>query len=121
MNIALKAILTTTLAYLLGTSVVLSSVHAKDLASHQTDLGKVPAGAVKIHTDDVSAKVVSELHNHVDKTVFKAFTKSTADQVTLATGREQRDARSRYQRSSATILMELSLITRLVFARALGF
>lgn len=118
MSTAFKTTTITILAYLLGSSVVLSSVHAKDLASHGSDLGKAPASALKIHADDISAKAIGELHIHVDKTVFKAFAKSSADQVALASGREQRQTRSRYQRSVATILMECSLITKIVFARA---
>lgn len=120
MSNTLKTLLISTLAYLITSSVILSSVHAKDLASQHSDKGKVPTSASKVSTD-LSAKAISELHNHVDKTVFKAFAKSTSDQASLASGREQRMDRSRYQRTMGTRLMEASLIIRLVFARAFSF
>lgn len=117
MSTTIKTLLISTLVYLMGSSVILSSVHAKDLASHHTDAHKALTTSSKVSTD-LSAKAVGELHNHIDKTVFKAFAKSSSDQATVATRREEKQDGARAQNGIGTLMIEFSLITRILFARA---
>ncbi|HET8689928.1 MAG TPA: hypothetical protein VFL81_00630 [Candidatus Saccharimonadales bacterium] len=59
------------LAYCLCLTVMLASVHAKDLVSY----GKLSliGGVAALSLTDVGAKALSNLHNHVDNTSFNHF------------------------------------------------
>lgn len=119
MSTTIQPLFISILAYLIGCSVILSSVHAKDLASHQADFNRA-AATVRVHADDVSAKAIGELHNHVDKASVKAFAKTVGEQTAVGNERYLRSGRARYARSFATRVMEASLMFRLVYARALA-
>lgn len=73
MKSKLKITITTLQSLLLALAVFLSSAHAKDVvrteALRRSDV-------VKIHSDDGTAKVSAELHNHVDKQTLKMFSHS---------------------------------------------
>lgn len=62
----LKQIITT-FCLIVGSTVLLNGVHAKDLFALQ-----VPAVGVQ-HTDDQNAKIVGDLHPHLDKQVGKVM------------------------------------------------
>lgn len=115
----IKQILTSTLALLITFSVILASAHVKDIAAQSTAL-KVKAPVAKLRSDDLVKKVISDLHNHVDKTMFKAFAKVFGDQGTHANERQARTVRTRLSRSFSLALMEAMLMFRLVYARALA-
>ncbi|HET7630503.1 MAG TPA: hypothetical protein VFK03_03965 [Candidatus Saccharimonadales bacterium] len=59
------------LAYCLCMTVMLASVHAKDLVSY-SKLSLI-GGVAALTLTDVGAKALSNLHNHVDNTSFNHF------------------------------------------------
>ncbi len=71
------------LAGLVAFSVLLLSVHAKDLVQYRelANLGRV-------EYRDISEKAAGELHDHVDKQVLKTFAKTFNDNYTTSRGRE---------------------------------
>jgi hypothetical protein len=91
-KMSIRKLFAITLTGCLATSVLLLSVHAKDLAAHadvQTSLDKVE----KVKLKDVSEKATAELHNHVSKQVVKTFDNSSGDQsyTMSARGRDDLD------------------------------
>lgn len=75
------------LAGIIAFSVLLLSVHAKDVFAYRELINQ---GRVEYHTasGDVSEKAASELHDHVDKQVLKTFGKTFSDNITVSRGRE---------------------------------
>lgn len=71
------------LASFIALSVLLLSLHAKDLVRYG-DL----AYARTTEYRDLSEKASGELHDHVDKQVLKAFGKTAGDGFTLSRGRD---------------------------------
>ena len=72
--------LTVLLATLVAFSVVLVSVHAKDVVRYGD-----AAVAQTVKHSDITDKVVKELHDHVDKQVLKNFNKVFSDNVIVTT------------------------------------
>ena len=115
----IKTILLTTLAYFLGCSVLLSSVHAKDIVANTT-IGQAVHASVstKTHMDNISLKAIGDLHNHVDKTALKVFVKTFGDQAVMSRDRELKSLRATVERSFSVIVLEMLLMFRLAFAIA---
>lgn len=64
-------------------SVLLLSVHAKDIVQYR-ELMNVS----RVEYRDISEKATGELHDHVDKQVLKTFAKSFSDSYAISRGRE---------------------------------
>lgn len=111
----IKITLATLLAYLLAFAVVLSCLHAKDLVAYRANALQFAATA-ETRAGDVIAKVLSELHTHVDKTMLKNIAKSVGDQTVLAYDRQLQQLRQRYPRTTSTVLMEALLLFRIAAA-----
>lgn len=75
----------------IAASVLLLSVHAKDLVSYSItsqSLDKVE----KVQLKDVSEKASSDLHNHVSKQIVKTFDTSSGDSIIASSrGRDDLD------------------------------
>ena len=116
-----KIILLSFLAYTVAFSVVLFSVHARDLAASNNGTVSVDTThPVKLRIDDTSAKSVADLHSHVEKTVIKTFEKSTSDQTILIRQRQTSNSVSDTSRPLAVIMMEMLFMFRLTYAFALA-
>ncbi|MBL8160157.1 hypothetical protein JNJ66_06910 [Candidatus Saccharibacteria bacterium] len=63
-----KLIITTLQSTFLLVAVLLNAFHAKDIVKPQLFPAK---DLVKIHADDVMAKSLADLHNHIDKQTVK--------------------------------------------------
>lgn len=111
----IKITLATLLAYLLAFAVVLSCLHAKDLAAYRAATAHVPIVGDS-HATDLVAKAIGELHTHVDKTALKNIAKSFGDQTVLAYDRQLQQLRQRYPRTASTVLMEALLLFRIAAA-----
>ena len=88
-----KTLLTSLISLLMVPAVMLSSVHAKDLATYRAGKVKSPNAAIndlmpKKSADDPMAKSLGELHNHIDKTMVKNLGKSSVDQATMQARRK---------------------------------
>lgn len=117
----IKIIFFSILAYILATAVILSSLHARDLIANSNIAVNIDAGhSVKVHTDDVSAKSIADLHNHVDKTALKSFVKSASDQTILIRQRQTQDSLADVGRPLSVIVMEMIFMFRLTYALALS-
>lgn len=109
------------LAYTLAAAVVLSSLHIRDIAAnHNGATIKLAHRSVKARMDDVSAKAVSELHNHVEKTSVKAFMKSVVDHLQISRSRQTQSLLSEIERPFSVVLMEMLFMFRLAFAFAVA-
>ena len=86
---------------ILALAVVLSGVHAKDLAGLTNDHSHFD---VKAHGDEGRSKVSPELHNHIDKTSFKSLLKAGADTL-QADSRSLRVAKGARKQSSGLSLL----------------
>lgn len=117
----IKIILLSMLVYLLATAVVLSSVHARDLVAHRNDVQSFDvARTTKTHVDDVSAKAIADLHNHVDKAGLKTFNKLATDQIVLVRHRQTQAEHQDTSRPLSVVIMEALLMFRLTYAFALA-
>ena len=87
-NIPVKERITFAFACIIAMAVVLLSLHAKDLVKYSRI---VETPDLKYH--DISAKAVSELHDHVEKKVVKSFASSINDgQLAISRNRDDVDA-----------------------------
>lgn len=102
------------LSALLASLVVLSCLHAKDIAGYQVTIAHVQASESR--AGDIVAKVISDLHTHVDKASLKNIAKSVGDQAALAYDRHIRSYKERYGRSVAVALLEAMLLFRIALA-----
>lgn len=75
----IKSYLVVGLASFIAFSVLLVSVHSKDLAKYN-DIGYAKSTTYT----DLSEKAVKELHDHVDKQVLKSFSKVFNDSSVVA-------------------------------------
>lgn len=71
-------------ASVMAFSVLLLSVHAKDLVQYRE-----PLNMTRVEYHDISDKASGDLHDHVDKQVLKTFAKSFGDNYTMSRGREE--------------------------------
>ncbi len=116
--ITLARRLTATLSSLLVVAVFLTATHAKDvLMSSALGILSSDTPAVRTH-DDISAKALSDLHSHVDKTMVKdpGMNKSFGDNAALAARRE-RDETEEEQPLSLKMI-EMMLMVKLAYAYA---
>lgn len=88
-------------------SVLLSSVHAKDIAK------SAPLGQ---DLSSVHAKALGELHNHTDKTVVKVFAKAVSDNAIVARERELRTEVVRIERGLVEQLADFLMFWRVAFS-----
>lgn len=120
MNIA-KTFIISTFSSLIAMAVVLSGAHAKDVVGGRIlskDDGSIVKTTVKT-SNDVAAKAISDLHNHVDKTALKTFAKSTVDgSSVLAREREVKAGLVQFERTTSIRFMEAILMLKLALARA---
>jgi hypothetical protein len=120
MNTA-KTFIITALSSLITVAVVLSGAHAKDVVGgriiSKDDGGGIVKTTVK-SSSDVTAKAMSDLHNHVDKTALKTFAKSAVDNSVLAREREVKAGMVQLERTASIRLMEMMFMLKLAFARA---
>ena len=72
------------IAGVMALSVLLLSVHAKDIVQYRELLN-----ASRIEYHDIGEKATGDLHDHVDKQVLKTFAKSFGDNYTMSRGREE--------------------------------
>src|SRR5690606_18905332 len=89
----IKTLLVTMISVLMVPAGMLSSVHAKDLATYRSGKTKSPQASIndlmpKKSADAPMAKSLGELHNHIDKTMVKNFSKSSVDQATMQARRK---------------------------------
>lgn len=71
------------LASFIAFSVLLLSVHAKDLVQYRELMN-----AARIEYRDIAEKSTGELHDHIDKQVLKTFSKTFGDGITISRERE---------------------------------
>jgi len=64
-------------------SVLLLSVHAKDLVQYREFIS-----AARVEYRVIAEKSTGELHDHIDKQVLKTFSKTFGDGITISRGRE---------------------------------
>ena len=74
-------------AHLLAISVVLAHAHAGDIAKHS---GPDASMTIVKTSGDLNAKVVNDLHTHIDKTSLKNVMKSAGDTATVGRRRDVR-------------------------------
>lgn len=102
------------IAYLLCGSVVLSGAHAKDLVKQS---GHDNASAtVKHSAGDITAKALSELHNHTDKTTVKNMAKATVHHRLAARERELKADVIKAEQSLSNYLEDTMLFWRLALS-----
>ena len=70
------------IASLVAFSVLLLSVHAKDLVQYREFMN------ARVEYRDISEKSFGELHDHIDKQVLKTFSKTFGDGITISRERE---------------------------------
>jgi hypothetical protein len=94
-------IITTLFAYVIACSVLLAHTHAADLIKHSFSKLSAPVARV----DDIHAKVVGELHTHIDKTTLK----NIADSIPVRRGDSDQEKEiqedSLLERFTAALLM----------------
>lgn len=117
----IKIIFLSVLAYTLATAVVLASVHARDIVANSNKIVHFDAvSTAKVHTDDVAAKAIGDLHNHVDKTFVKSMVKSVSEQATLIRQRQSLEDLDSIDRPLSVLVMEMLLMFRLSYASILA-
>jgi len=85
---SIKSALVATLTHTMAMSVILAHAHAGDVVRQSSPDFYQPS---KI-SSDVSAKVIGDLHNHIDKTMLKNAVKSPSDTTSAVSRRELRNA-----------------------------
>lgn len=119
----IKTILTIVISSIMVPAVLLSSVHANDLATYRLGKTKSPQAPVSAlaqrkTAEDPMSKSLGELHNHIDKTMVKNLTKSSADQATMQ-ARRKSDALLE-ARPINEMWFELTMLVRFTLACALA-
>lgn len=117
-----KIILATSLAYILAMAVVMSSLHIKDIVANNNEAAIQAAQqrTARAHMEDVSAKAMSELHNHVEKTMVKSLVKAMSDPAVVGRQRQTIEDAMESDRGLSVVLMEMLLMFRLSYAFALA-
>lgn len=73
-----KIVFTALLAHVMCITVVLAHVHAKDAVSLDNQ-----QSAAKLSGGDITAKALSDLHHHIDKTSLKMHTGEVSTQARI--------------------------------------
>jgi hypothetical protein len=97
----LTYIITTLFAYLIACSVLLAHTHAADLVKHS--LSRLSAPVARI--DDMHAKVMGDMHTHIDKTTLKNIADSTPARRRDLDKDDQLQEPSLLEQLSAALLM----------------
>lgn len=114
----LKTTFISLFASFLAVAVVLSGAHAKDIAASRNLKDDTLVKTMAKSPSDVTAKAMSDLHNHVDKTTFKAFAKTSVDNQMLARERELKEGVIKLERTMSVRMLEMMLLFRFALARA---
>ncbi len=111
----IKTSLITLVASFISLAVILSAVHAKDLAgpSKERNSANVVRSAPG---NEVVAKALGDLHSHVDKQTLKVMTSTVSDQPILATHRDIKTLVSKEDRTLSDLATEWLLMFRLARA-----
>lgn len=113
---------TLALSLTLASAVFLSASHAKDIIGPPKQTVAILSDASQPAKDpakEVTAKSISELHSHVDKTMVKdpGLSKTFGDSASLAARREQREDHED-NRSLGHRLVEMMIMAHLALASA---